>query len=866
MKTGSFSDRHSPIWPALVLAVVCCASAGSTLWAQDTSSAPPAPTPTPAPTPIPAAEIPSQSGVAATTLKDIAARAETIEDITKIEGSLEAERRKIDALEKQTEADLKSGAARSSLEEMEKEWLREGATLATWQATLQSRAELLAKNLEKTGKIKDLWQLTLDSAAEQEMPTALKGTVRDVLRMADQTRGTVNARRDHVLTLQTEVSKLQAKVSDILVPIRTGIKEQSRSMLIPSQPPIWRTPWQPPGDASLSGRVRAARLSDYQTIKTYLENQTNKVMKHATVFGVCFFVFLILSRRAKEYEGNDPSFKNMALLLMRPVASAVLISTLVEDWIHPQAPAAWSDFLAIVSLVALFRLLPPILPSKYRGGLLILVALFLFERLVVLVPQEAMLYRIGMLVLALGTAATMQWVVRKAGDPAQSSYPRWFRVATGAFNLATGMMVIAAVAEIIGSVDLAEVLVHGVLVCIYYGVLLWTGTLVVRGAIAALLSSPSAQQFNMVKLHSDTIQSSTNKAIDFVAVIGWFNYALHGFGLRSEAYELISKASTAEITVFGQAFNPYSAIPVIIAVWLTFKVSKFVNFVLADDVLPKFSLPRGVPNTILRITHYLILTIGFFVIVSMLGLDLTKFTIIAGALSVGIGFGMQNIVNNFVSGLILLFERPIKEGDKIQVGSVSGQVERIGTRASIVRTWQGAEVIVPNADLISEQVVNWTLYDLRRRIEIPIGTAYGSDPEAVMQLLLKVATDHPHVLSDPAPAVPFMGFGASSLDFEVRAWTLDDIVALKSDLAVAMNRALADAGIEIPFPQRDIHLRQGPETSLPAQLKQAGAPQTPSAAKMAADGSRKGSDPEGTSGPEMDLGGDDGGGDDGGIR
>ena len=133
----------------------------------------------------------------------------------------------------------------------------------------------------------------------------------------------------------------------------------------------------------------------------------------------------------------------------------------------------------------------------------------------------------------------------------------------------------------------------------------------------------------------------------------------------------------------------------------------------------------------------------------MLGLDLGKVAIIAGALSVGIGFGLQNVVNNFVSGLILLFERPIKEGDSVELAAMSGVVEKIGMRASIVRTWQGADVIVPNATFISSEIVNWTLRDELRRIDIPVGVAYGTDPERVLDLLLEVAQQHPDVLADP---------------------------------------------------------------------------------------------------------------------
>jgi len=195
--------------------------------------------------------------------------------------------------------------------------------------------------------------------------------------------------------------------------------------------------------------------------------------------------------------------------------------------------------------------------------------------------------------------------------------------------------------------------------------------------------------------------------------------------------------------------------------------------------------------------------------VAAAGIPLSNFAIIAGALSVGIGFGMQNVVNNFVSGLILAFERPIQIGDTIEVGQVLGEVKSIGIRASNVRTFDGAEVIVPNGDLISAQVVNWTLSDRRRRVRIPVGVAYGTDPQRVIDLLKEVANKHDEVVDDPKPNVLFRAFGESSLDFEMRFWTRshDRWVGISSDIAVAANAALKEAGIEIPFPQRDLHVR-----------------------------------------------------------
>ena len=183
------------------------------------------------------------------------------------------------------------------------------------------------------------------------------------------------------------------------------------------------------------------------------------------------------------------------------------------------------------------------------------------------------------------------------------------------------------------------------------------------------------------------------------------------------------------------------------------------------------NLGRGLRQVFSTLLHYALLLVGFLVALAALGVDLTKITILASALGVGIGFGLQNVVNNFVSGFVLLFERRIDVGDAVQIGDVSGRMQQMGIRACTVRTWEGAEVIVPNATLISDKVTNWTLSDRRRRIDLAVGVAYGTAPGRMIELLLTVARAHPQVLSEPAPSALFRGFGESALKFEVQCWT-----------------------------------------------------------------------------------------------
>jgi small-conductance mechanosensitive channel len=216
-----------------------------------------------------------------------------------------------------------------------------------------------------------------------------------------------------------------------------------------------------------------------------------------------------------------------------------------------------------------------------------------------------------------------------------------------------------------------------------------------------------------------------------------------------------------------------------------------------------------VPYAISTVTYYCLLMLVVLAGLSAAGVDMSKFTVLTGALGVGLGFGLQNIVSNFVSGLILLFERPIHVGDTVEVGGLVGIVRRIGARSSTVVTYQGAEVIVPNSNLLSNQVINWTLSSQLRRVDVQLSVAYGTDPERVIKLLVGIAESHPGVMVERPPGAFFMGFGESALNFELRFWCdrQDTWFQLQSDVTVAIAKGLREAGIEIPFPQRDLHLR-----------------------------------------------------------
>jgi small-conductance mechanosensitive channel len=238
-------------------------------------------------------------------------------------------------------------------------------------------------------------------------------------------------------------------------------------------------------------------------------------------------------------------------------------------------------------------------------------------------------------------------------------------------------------------------------------------------------------------------------------------------------------------------------------------LSTALQKLLKDQVFPQHNVDIGVQQSLTHLIHYALIFGGFLVAISILGFDFTKITIIFGALSVGIGFGLQNIVNNFVCGLIMLFERPIRVGDVIEFGGIYAEVKKIGLRATWVRTFNNEEIVVPNSDLITNQVTNCTLTDRMIRRVIPVGVAYGSDVPLVMETLMDIAKASPEVLENPAPVVLFKEFGDSTLNFNVLVWIgrFEDNLRIQSDLCQEIDRRFREAGIEIAFPQMDLHLR-----------------------------------------------------------
>jgi len=258
-----------------------------------------------------------------------------------------------------------------------------------------------------------------------------------------------------------------------------------------------------------------------------------------------------------------------------------------------------------------------------------------------------------------------------------------------------------------------------------------------------------------------------------------------------------------------QPITPASLAIFIVVVVAFLMISRLLTRGLLKRLLTRFNIEPGIRFTMVRIAHYILMVIGVIFGFQFIGIDLSGLAVIFGLLSVGIGFGLQNITSNFMAGLILLFERPIKVGDRITVGDTEGDVLAINMRSTTVKSLNNIAIIVPNSDFISSNVINWSHGDLKTRLVAEVGVSYDSDVDKVLRALLEVAEENPHVLDRPKPDVLFRSFGDSAWNMAMRVWIANPKQYNKvlSDLNIAIVHKFREYGIEIPFPQRDLHVR-----------------------------------------------------------
>ncbi len=761
-------------------------------------------------------------------LAEVASRATEVEALLRTFEALGAPSRKIEAIQSELPAEsarlglelqrtlsiLRGQPTLEWLEGAEELWVQWQRPMTTWLNQLTQRAAQLQEGLTRLADEQQRWTETQDAARAAKAPASILQQIAGILTAIEQAEKALLAQRATVLDLQGRVAQGVSRCQTAVAQIAEAQKQGLERLLVRDHPLLWSGElwgaW-PEGFR----RVRDNATGWWEGIILSLRNPAEGLAP--TV--VFFMVLTVLLRAARRWVRREAAAEEAqsfgAAAFDRPLSAAMFI-TMYGHWIvYGSFRPVVRDLVGVLLLVPMIRLTTPVVDPRVVPGLFMLGTLFAFDtaRRVLAGGSvlEPALLALEMLagILALGYALR-SGVLRRPPAGARES-ERLISLRSGAC-LALLLFAAALGAVVLGYLRLGRLLASGVLGSAYLAVLLDANIRVLTGVAALVFRIWPVRLLGMVQHHRDLLERRTHRVLLWLAVGLWTIRSLGYVGLLGPVWALGQSLLAAKVERGALSISVEDALAFVLTLWVAYLLSAFVRFALEEDVYPRIGLTRGLSYAFSSLLNYVLLTLGFLAALAVLGLDLTKLTIMAGAFGVGIGFGLQSVVNNFASGLILLFERPIHVGDTIEAGGITGSVRRIGIRASVMRTFQGAEIIVPNAQLVTERVTNWTLSDRQRLIELPVGVSYSAHPKRVMEMLELVAQAHPQVLRQPAPRAFFTGFGDSSINFELRAWTdqFDQWFQIRSELAAAVYDAGQAAGISFPFPQREVRLLQDP--------------------------------------------------------
>ena len=735
----------------------------------------PTPSPTPQPTPIAASDIPARSAAATDSARQAVAKSAPDARLQQIQEQFPVEQARIKDLRQSTSKRLTLQGPASMIKESEKSWQRVQGRLDRWLTDLATRSSSLDRDLADLEKQITLWQITHDGASATELPKALiqqiSGAIKD---LSDAEKG-VRSARNSILDLQASIAREKTGVDEMLTKQQVEISKRTKGVFGIDSPPLWKAFGGAANRGDFKEQFTSIEQEHRRSLKSFVSEQRGPLSIWLLMWPALALMLFVMHRKAEVWVQQDKSLQTAVTLLGRPVSAALIVTALLYVILDSQAPAAWINVVSMLLVIPMLRVLPPLLPESLRLLPYFLALLYLLRRLVGLAPEGFAIYRLLLLALALTGIASCAWFMRLIRANSNDLSPIWKRAISTGGMVALALFGLGAVTNLIGSVDFSTLVLNGTSRSVFASVMMAFVGLTLRSMVRVGLLTSTARRIGIAPNHSDTARTTLFQMISFFGVLAWAIITLRGFLLFDPLLELFRRAIDWKLTVGNFSIDPGDFLVFGFVMWISFKIAEFVQFMLNVDLMPRVALPKGVPQTISRLTRYTIIGIGAVIASAAAGFDISKVTIIIGALGVGIGFGLQNIVNNFVSGLILLFERPIRVGDSLDIGTTGGTVETIGMRASIVTTWDGAEVIVPNANLISEKVTNWTLTHSRRRMIIPVGVAYGTDPEKVAQLIVAVAEDQQKGRREARAGLPLYGlwrqlarFRASRLDCKFR--------------------------------------------------------------------------------------------------
>ena len=722
---------------------------------------------------------------------------------------LESITRDLDVLSKKLASKAFKTLPRSGVEALEQHLMFLDDRLTQLQDDLKTVSRPLSDSAGELAQKRKAWQDARQSYAEVISPSLLENidSLDKDLQTAEQTLSVPLSR---VLDKSQQARRLQARVADNLQTVRDQVGLIERSLWRFDSENLFSTLGNIPDENKDSMQAVLDGLAIQSDFSRAFDRQSRPrhiLIAILALLSLPFFV--VLSRKAIALIDRHSILERYRNTMGRPYSAWVLFVVgcmLIADFYGPMFR---TRFFLTVAWLPVMRLQPKWIHDNigtpvYTTGLFFVLSIT--GHLLSGFPLEFRLVLLLNGVLLLGTLGWLYYRLPTRNSTTTAS--RKERAARSLIIASSALIALAVIANILGATRLAPLLTDGALSSLYLALCLSAIRELVR-ATSRVLAVAGAEREIANTQHASHLFEIARKLFNLALVVAWLTGTLGIFRILDPFMVKVEAMSSVKLEVGSLSITLGGVLLFCLSVALSFWLAKTIRDVLSDDILPNMKLPRGVANSVSTMSYYFLLVLGLFVALTAAGFELSQLAIIIGALSVGIGFGLNTMINNFVSGLILMVERPIQPGDVIELSGTTGKVRNIGIRATTLSTFEGADVLVPNGMLLAEKLTNWTLINDRRRIDIQVGVGYDSDLRTVQSLLFEVAKNTDGVSHDPLPTVLFMGFSESSLDFSVRAWTdyFDRSHIIRSEMAIAIHTALKEAGIEIPFPQRDIHIR-----------------------------------------------------------
>ena len=692
-------------------------------------------------------------------------------------------------------------------------WQRMQSQVTGWLNVLDARSSELRQAQDRLADLQKVWSKTRDAAQASNAPTSILNQIDELLGTIDATQSSLESQLSEVLDLQSRVAQQATRCETALARIVQAQKLAMTEILTRDGLPIWSFDLWAQAENTLPASLQEIVNKYWTDIQHYFRNPSLGMPLNIGIFVLLSLLFCLAERRAHRWEVATEEESSSSKVFARPYSAALMGSLFFATRTISATPVAVQKLFEVLEFIPMIRLTQPVIDPRLMPSVYILWLLFFMDTMRQAFAGAPLVGQAILLLEAMAGVFLVGWALIFGHlRPIFEREKATVRMQVFAMGVSLGLLILTAafLAGAIGYTRLAGLLVSAVIVGATFGLIIYVFFRVLCDVVTFILRVWPLRLLRMVKQQGALTEQRVRRVLVWMAILGWVARFLGYVGLLESALSFGGVLLTTKLERGSISISLEDVLAFLLTVWIAYLLSAFIRFILKEDVYPRLKIGQGVSYAISSLLNYVILALGVVVGMGLMGVNLSKVTVLAGAFGVGIGFGLQSVVSNFVCGLILLFERPIHVGDLIEFGDQLAEVRRIGIRASTLRTRRGADLIVPNSQLVTDKVTNWTLGDRLRRIQLPVGVNYGADPKKVIALLRDVARNHPKVLAYPPARALFMSYGDSSLNFELRAWTDEflDWRYLRSDIAAAVYDAVKEAGMSFPFPQRDVHLLQ----------------------------------------------------------